>query len=95
MPEKKVKIVESLGLKKRLQSVYRAQSPTIAGSILAVKELLHVENVRRLSLQPEDDFLPDNEARWVDEQGQVVDWGREAKKAPSGYQVVGNRLQDQ
>jgi large subunit ribosomal protein L30 len=87
--------VESLGLRKRLQSIYLPKRPEIAGSILAVKELLHVDNVRRINLQPEDQFLPDKEARWVDDKGEVVDWGKDSRRAPRGYQVVGSRLHEE
>ena len=85
-------MLQTLGLRKRLQSVYRPQRAEIAGSILAVKELVHVDNVRRINLAPEDEYLSDEEARWVDDRGHVVDWGKDSRKAPRGYKVVGNRL---
>lgn len=100
-----------MGLKKRLQSVYLPQDAAIAGKILAVKELVHVDNVRRLDppverlLECEDGQLTaeelsqwqttsDHEAVWIDAKGDVIDWGRGAKKAPRGYQVVGNLISE-
>lgn len=102
-----------MGLKKRLQSVYLPQDSAVAGQILAVKELVHVDNVRRLDppvgrllegadgqLVAEELFAwhsatPDHEAIWVDSKGDVVDWGREARKAPRGYEVVGNLISEE
>ncbi|KDN45255.1 hypothetical protein K437DRAFT_268516 [Tilletiaria anomala UBC 951] len=92
LPEKTSRVLESLGLRKRLQSIYRPQRPEIAGSILKVKELLHVDNVRRIDLAPEDALLPDEEARWVDAKGEVIDWGKDCRKAPRGFKVVGSRI---
>lgn len=40
-------VLESLGLKKRLSSVYMRQEPVAAGKILKVKELVAVQNVRK------------------------------------------------
>jgi large subunit ribosomal protein L30 len=87
LPDKIKGSLASLGLKKRLQSVYLPQRGDIAGMILAVKELVHVENVKRLS-----ESTAKGEADiWLNEKGEVVDWGgRQARKAPRGYTVVGN-----
>lgn len=99
LPARISKVLTAMGLKKRLQSVYLPQNESVAGNILAVKELVHVDNVRRLDppvgLAPEDvvDWhaqTPDKEAIWLDARGDVVDWGREARRAPRGYTVVGN-----
>ncbi|WFD34280.1 hypothetical protein MCUN1_001117 [Malassezia cuniculi] len=85
LPERKSRILEALGLHKRLQSVYQAHSQTAAGNILAVKELVHVENVRLLQ--------DSNEGKiWVNAKGEVVDAGRRMLKAPRGYKIVGNVL---
>lgn len=82
--------MEALGLRKRLQSVYHAQTPVIAGMILAIKELVHVENVRQLAPTSEQE-----EPIWVNEEGHVVDAGRAARKAPRGFKVVGNLVDEQ
>ncbi|KAE8260069.1 hypothetical protein A4X13_0g590 [Tilletia indica] len=58
LPEHRSLVLESLGLKKRLSSVYMRQDPTAAGKILKVKELVAVQNVRRASTA---------EAQWVRE----------------------------
>ncbi|PWN54224.1 hypothetical protein IE53DRAFT_275630 [Violaceomyces palustris] len=94
MPAKTNRILESLGLKKRLQSVYRPIGPEAAGAILAVKELVHVDNVRRLSADNElgTDMVSDEEAVWVNEADEVVDAGKSSRKAPRGYKVVGNLI---
>lgn len=89
MPDKINRTLQGLGLKKRLQSVYRPIGADMAGAILAVKELVHVENVRRLQ-QADQMLLSDQEAVWVNEAGEIVDPGKAAKKAPRGYKVVGN-----
>ncbi|SJX60612.1 related to MRPL33-mitochondrial ribosomal protein, large subunit [Sporisorium reilianum f. sp. reilianum] len=97
MPEKINRTLQGLGLKKRLQSVYRPIGADMAGAILAVKELVHVENVRRLQ-QADQLLLSDEEAVWVNEAGEIVDPGKAAKKAPRGYKIVGNvvsELRDQ
>lgn len=111
LPAKTTRVLTSLGLFKRLQTIFRPQRPDIAGSILAVKELVHVDTVRRLdggldaaaraqlealrAQGGESDDVPalmvmDEDAVWVDEKGEVVDWGRQSRKAPRGYRVVGN-----
>lgn len=89
MPEKINRTLQGLGLKKRLQSVYRPIGPDMAGAILAVKELVHVENVRRLQ-EADQMLLSDEEAVWVNENGEIIDPGKAAKKAPRGYRIVGN-----
>ncbi|EST06496.1 Ribosomal protein L30, ferredoxin-like fold domain protein [Kalmanozyma brasiliensis GHG001] len=89
MPEKINRTLQGLGLKKRLQSVYRPIGADMAGAILAVKELVHVENVRRLQ-EADQMLLSDEEAIWVNETGEIVDPGKAAKKAPRGYKIVGN-----
>lgn len=97
-----------------MSSVYQRQTPQAAGSILAVKELVHVDNVRRLdSTTPSttgqvsnsdgtfgisemmeelgsSQLVDDQEAVWVDENGKVVSWGKEARKAPKGFRIVGS-----
>lgn len=85
LPERKGRVLEALGLHKRLQSVYQAHSQTAAGNILAVKELVHVENVRQISDSR-------GERIWVNAKGEVVDAGRHLRKAPRGYRIVGNLL---
>lgn len=106
LPDKIKGTLASLGLRKRLQSVYLPQRSDIAGMILGVKELVHVENVRRLieeevslAEEPIMDEVADGKETtakvvssvWVNEQNEIVDWGgREARKAPRGYTVVGN-----
>lgn len=67
----------------------------MAGAILAVKELVHVDNVRRLSPATGNDGaepVADADAVWVDANGDVVDGGRASRRAPRGYRVVGNLL---
>ena len=90
LPRRTGRVVEALGLRKRLQSVYHAQTPVIAGMILAIKELVHVENVRQLAPTSEQE-----EPIWVNEEGHVVDAGRAARKAPRGFKVVGNLMDEQ
>jgi len=111
LPSRYTKILEALGLHKRLSSVYHLQTPSAAGSILAVKELVHVDNVRRIDEDVrvdgqvsvsdgglEENFMgmdgldrvEDHEAVWVDEKGEVVSWGKEARKAPKGYRIIGS-----
>lgn len=82
------RVLEALGLHKRLQSVYQAHSQMAAGQILAVKELVHVENVRLV-------HGSENEQMWVNAKGEVVDAGRPMRKAPRGYRIVGNVLDDE
>ena len=79
--------------------------------ILAVKELVHVENVRRLNEAQAEEYLQQDEIEaadnadtgmlqagpqqqspiWVNENNEIVDWGgKAARKAPRGYNIVGN-----
>ncbi|PWN35900.1 uncharacterized protein FA14DRAFT_179267 [Meira miltonrushii] len=103
MPSHTRKVLESMGLRKRLQSIYRPKRADIAGMVLAVKELVHVENVRRLDgggWQPlsNNQFHPvkaDEDAIWVNEKNEFVSWGgKESYKAPRGYSVVGNLINE-
>ena len=107
MPSHTKKVLESMGLRKRLQSVYRPKRADIAGMVLAVKELVHVENVRRLDggdamkmleiaeLTNRDVLVDDKDAVWVNEKNEVVSWGgKEAYRAPRGYTVVGNLINE-
>lgn len=109
LPSRMERVVKALGLKKRLSTVYHLHSESIAGSILALKEIVHVDNVRRLDppvgrlasvISKEDleawhSMIPDHEAVWLDANGDVVHWGDAAKKAPRGYRVVGNLISEQ
>lgn len=118
LPSHTKKVLESLGLRKRLQSIYRPKRADIAGMLLAVKELIHVENVKRLdggleaaamrmaeqvrsaSTEADADVIDplpvrDEDALWVNDAGEVVDWGgKQARKAPRGFKVVGNVVSD-
>lgn len=111
MPAHTKRVLESMGLRKRLQSIYRPKRADIAGMVLAVKELVHVENVRRLDeglrqtvsgiVEEGEDVFPspievqDKDAIWVNEKNEVVDWGgKKAYKAPRGYTVVGNLVNE-
>lgn len=93
LPKYANRVLESLGLHKRLQSVYHPQNAGIAGAILAVKELVHVENVRALS-PGETDPTASRDTIWVNASGEVVDAGRVAFKAPKGYRIVGNLMNE-
>ena len=90
LPRRTGRVIKALGFRRRLQSVYHAQTPVIAGMILAVKELVHVENVRQLEPTAEQ-----QEPVWVNAEGHVVDAGRTARKAPRGFKVVGNLIDEQ
>lgn len=94
LPKHTGRVIEALGLRKRLQSVYHRQSPDIAGMVLAVKELVHVENVR---LMESSSDLVDEVANpvWVNAQGEVADAGRLSRKAPRGFKIVGNLTDEQ
>ena len=45
LPEKYSGVLKALGLRKRLRTVYHPVSPTVAGQIFAVKELVDVQEV--------------------------------------------------
>ena len=45
LPRKTWGVLEALGLKKRLNTVYHPVSPSVAGQIFAVKELVDVQEV--------------------------------------------------
>ncbi|KAI3617155.1 hypothetical protein CBS9595_003064 [Malassezia furfur] len=94
LPKQTSRVLESLGLHKRLQSVYQPQNPATAGAILAVKELVHVENVRALSPEVAESLDP-SATVWVNAKGEVVDAGRVAYKAPKGFRVVGNLINEE
>lgn len=94
LPEHSNRVLQSLGLRRRMQSVYHEQSPTIAGMILAVKEIIHVENVRQ-AVQPPGPEGSASVPIWVNAAGEVVDAGRIARKAPRGFKVVGNLVNEE
>lgn len=89
------RIIAALGLRHRMQAVYLPHHATVAGELLKVKELIRVDNVRRLDLTPEHKHLPLRDALWVNERGNVVSWGTLGRTSPRGYKVVGNRLKQQ
>ncbi|WFD32854.1 hypothetical protein MSPP1_003905 [Malassezia sp. CBS 17886] len=92
LPRRTGRVLEALGLRRRLQSVYHEQNAAIAGAILAVKELVHVDNVRRLdqvSVEADADTI------WVNAEGEVVDAGRRSRKAPRGFRIVGNLVDEE
>jgi ribosomal protein L30 len=45
LPSKSSRVVAALGLRKRLATVYQPITPSIAGQIFAIKELVDVEEV--------------------------------------------------
>lgn len=47
LPKKTHLVLESLGLRKRMQSVFHTVSPQTAGMVLKVKELVTVEQVEQ------------------------------------------------
>ncbi|GBB84256.1 hypothetical protein RclHR1_10890003 [Rhizophagus clarus] len=63
LPLKLRKVVRALGLRRLQQSVYHSQTAYIAGMILKVKEILQVNNVKR---------IPSPEERKRAEKGYVI-----------------------
>nr|OQO29053.1 hypothetical protein B0A51_03388 [Rachicladosporium sp. CCFEE 5018] len=53
LPSNNLRILKSLGLHRRLRTVYHPVSPDVAGKIFAVKELVDVSEVDQ-KLSPED-----------------------------------------
>ena len=47
LPKKASGVLHALGLKRRLKTVYHPVSPSIAGQIFAVKELVDVQEVEK------------------------------------------------
>lgn len=45
MPKKTQGVLEALGLRRRMKTVFHPVSPQVAGQIMRVKELIHVEEV--------------------------------------------------
>lgn len=45
LPEKSSRVLAALGLRKRLATVYQPVTPSTAGQVFAVKELVDVEEV--------------------------------------------------
>ncbi|KAL4251339.1 Large ribosomal subunit protein uL30m [Abortiporus biennis] len=66
----------SLGIHRRLQTVYHEHSQINAGKILKVKELVKVENVPKSAVRTKTEM-------------------KYERKATRGYNVVGNKLQNQ
>lgn len=52
MPKRTQGVLEALGLKRRMKTVFHPVSPQVAGQIMRVKELVHVEEVAE-ALTPE------------------------------------------
>lgn len=52
LPRRSTDVLKALGLKKRMATVFHQVSPSVAGQIMKVKELVSVEEVdRRLTKQ--------------------------------------------
>lgn len=47
MPKKTQGVLMALGLRRRMKTVFHPVSPEVAGQIMKVKELVHVEEVER------------------------------------------------
>ena len=62
MGEKKQGTLKSLGLHRRMQTVYHRHSPEVAGKILHVKELLEVENVPQQLVQTKQEQRQERKA---------------------------------
>lgn len=45
MPKKTQGVLKALGLRRRMKTVFHPVSPQVAGQIMRVKELIHVEEV--------------------------------------------------
>lgn len=60
--EKKQGTLKSLGLHRRMQTVYHRHSPEVAGKILHVKELLEVENVPQELVQTKQEQRQERKA---------------------------------
>ncbi|TFK98177.1 hypothetical protein BDV98DRAFT_606987 [Pterulicium gracile] len=54
--------LKALGFHRRFQVVYHAHSPLIAGKILAVKELVHVENVTKGQVRTREEMRVERKA---------------------------------
>ncbi|KZT22383.1 hypothetical protein NEOLEDRAFT_658114 [Neolentinus lepideus HHB14362 ss-1] len=52
----------ALGLRRRFQTVYHTHTPDIAGKILAVKELVEVQNVRRDEVRTKEEMTRERRA---------------------------------
>ncbi|KXL49724.1 hypothetical protein M433DRAFT_75685 [Acidomyces richmondensis BFW] len=64
LPQKITGVLKALGLRKRLATVYHPVSPSIAGQIFAVKELVDVEEVDRKLTKEEMKELRRPEKGW-------------------------------
>lgn len=93
LPRKTTGILHSLGLKKRLRTVYHPVSPSVAGQLFAVKELVDVQEVdQALSSQelkalrkPETGFYVEKKAEKRAEDFEIEGWTPKAdlsKKQP-------------
>ncbi|KAF8526221.1 hypothetical protein BU17DRAFT_33243, partial [Hysterangium stoloniferum] len=51
LPKRYKATLVALGIHRRMQTVYHPHTPDIAGKILRVKELVHVENVPESSVR--------------------------------------------
>ena len=60
--EKKQGTLKSLGLHRRMQTVYHRHSPEVAGKILHVKELLEVENIPQELVQTKQEQRQERKA---------------------------------
>lgn len=64
LPKKTSGVLAALGLHRRMRTVYHPVSPTVAGQIFAVKELVDVQEVDRALSQPEMKELRRPEKGW-------------------------------
>jgi large subunit ribosomal protein L30 len=64
LPKQFSGVLKALGLHKRLATVYHPVTPSVAGQIFAVKELVDVQEVESKLSQPEMRELRRPEAGW-------------------------------
>jgi len=64
LPYKTTDVLKALGLRKRLTTVYHPVSPSVAGQIFAVKELVDVQEVDRKLTKEEMKELRRPEKGW-------------------------------
>ncbi|KAJ5899200.1 hypothetical protein N7495_003944 [Penicillium taxi] len=56
LPRRSSDVLKALGLRKRMATVFHRVSPSVAGQIMKVKEIVHVEEVDRALTKQEVHF---------------------------------------
>ncbi|KAF9890160.1 39S ribosomal protein L33, mitochondrial [Aspergillus nanangensis] len=71
LPRRTTDVLKALGLKKRMAQVFHPVSPSVAGQIMKVKEIVSVQEEVRLERKPDPGYYIEKTsgAEWKEQRG--------------------------